>query len=68
MISINWIIDYIFFFFFTVDIIINFFTEFKDVGESEPCRNIEKIALRYIRGHFLFDFVAWVPLHYGIVP
>ena len=59
-------IDYIFFSIFTIDIAVNFLTEYRDVGETQPIRQFEKIAQRYIQGEFLLDLVAWFPIHYII--
>ena len=42
--SLNWVTDYVLFAIFTIDIIVNFITEYCDVGEIEPCRDLEKIS------------------------
>ena len=41
-------------------------TEFKDTGEMKPCRQFDKIWQRYLRGDFLLDLIAWLPIHYFI--
>ena len=64
--TVLYIFDHIFFAIFTLDIFINFITEYRDIGETIPCRDLEKISKRYIRGSFVVDMIAWIPLHYFI--
>ena len=61
-----YVIDHIFFAIFTLDIIFNFVTEYRDIGETVPIRDIDKISQRYIKGNFLIDVIAWFPIHYFI--
>lgn len=61
-----WLLDYVFFSLFSIDIIFNFMTEFKDTGEMKPCRQFDKIWQRYLRGDFVLDLIAWLPIHYFI--
>jgi len=56
--------DVIFFIIFTITIIVNFITDYTPQGETQPVRNLEKIAKRYLRGNFMYDFVAWFPFHW----
>ena len=53
-------VELIFFF----DIIINFLLEYKDEIDYKPVRDIKKIALRYLKGQFIVDFLATVPLRF----
>ena len=56
--------DYTFFSIFSIDILVNFLTEYKDVGETQPCRDLSKIAIHYFNSGFFLDFVSWLPIHY----
>lgn len=47
--------------YFIVDIVINFFTSYKDEKESIVVRNHLKIALRYFKTWFLIDIVSIIP-------
>lgn len=64
----RWMIDldHACFSIFTVDIIINFLTEFVPVGDQVPCRNLEDIVKRYLQNSFIFHFLTWFPFHYII--
>lgn len=58
--------DHVFFGIFTISIIVNFLTEFTESGESQPTRSLNKIARKYVYSNFLFDMLAWIPLHYFV--
>lgn len=48
--------------FFGIDILSNFFVEYRDTDTYENVRQVSKIAKRYVfRGPFLIDFVAVFP-------
>jgi len=53
-----------FFGIFTIAIFLNFLTEFTIDGETVPCRDINKIVVRYFKSSFLIDLIAWIPFHF----
>ena len=48
--------------FFLFNIVFNFFVELEVDGEIMPIRNLQIIAITYLKGSFLFDFVPIIPL------
>ena len=60
------IADIFFFAFFTISIIINFLRDFVPPGETQACKDLKKIAQRYIHGQFFIDLIAWVPFQFII--
>lgn len=52
--------------FFLADIITHFFLQYNDEGELKPVRDITKIAARYMKNMFIFDFLATFPFRYAI--
>jgi len=58
----QYVMDIVFELFFFFDILINFVLEYKDEVDYKPVRSIKKIALKYIKGYFIVDFIATVPL------
>jgi len=46
---------------FLVDIVINFFIEYKSDEKLLPIRDLALIAERYLKGTFLLDFLAFTP-------
>jgi len=51
---------------FFIDIVLNFFLEYKDDEDFKPVRDLKKIAIRYIKGVFIFDVLATLPLAFLI--
>ena len=47
---------------FLLDICFNFFVEYKSEEKLQPVRDFTKIAERYLKGTFLLDFIAFVPI------
>ena len=60
------IADIFFFVVFTVSIIMNFLRDFVPEGETQACKDLKKIANRYLHGQFSLDFIAWVPFQFII--
>jgi len=52
--------------FFFIDICLNFFLEYKDDEDFKPVRDLKKISIRYIKGVFIFDVLATLPLAFMI--
>ena len=46
---------------FFIDIVRNFLTEYTKDGETVPCRDLKKIAVRYIKNGFKMDLICWIP-------
>ena len=46
---------------FLLDIIVNFFIEYKSEEKLQPIRDIAKIAERYLKGTFLLDLISFFP-------
>ena len=46
---------------FLLDIVRTFLTEFTKDGETVPCRDLMKIAVRYLDSDFKMDFICWLP-------
>lgn len=46
---------------FGIDILIIFFTEFRDDTTGEYNRIFSSIACNYLKGHFIFDFLSFFP-------
>ena len=54
----DWIVEA----FFVIDLVLNFFQEYKDPETYENVRNHKLIAKRYIfKGYFIFDAVSIFP-------
>lgn len=51
---------------FFIDIVLNFFLEYKDDEDFKPVRDLKKISIRYIKGVFIFDVLATLPLAFMI--
>lgn len=60
------IADIFFFVVFTISILMNFLRDFVPEGETQACKDLKKIAQRYLLGQFSLDFVAWVPFQFII--
>jgi hypothetical protein len=58
------VIDIFVEFLFLLDMIFNFFTEYKDTDTFEIDSSFVSIAKRYCTKLFLFDFIAWFPIEY----
>lgn len=56
--------DIFFFIVFTISIIMNFLRDFVPEGETQACKDLRKIAIRYLHGQFLLDLIAWVPFQF----
>ena len=54
------ILTYVFDFLFLIDILVQFRTTYFSM-EGEEVRDWRKIAIRYIKGMFLLDFIATIP-------
>lgn len=48
--------------FFLLDIIVQFFVERIPEGHIKPIRELEKLALIYLRGDFIEDFITILPI------
>lgn len=46
---------------FLIDVIINFFIEFKSEEKLQPVRDFGMIAERYLKGAFLLDVISFFP-------
>ena len=57
MVYVDWIIDII----FIMDLFINFITAYEKRDGLQETR-IKKIAIHYIRGWFIIDFLACIPV------
>lgn len=57
MVYVDWIIDII----FIMDLFINFITAYEKRDGLQETR-IKKIAINYIRGWFIIDFLACIPV------
>ena len=55
----NYFIDFI----FIVDIVLNFNTTFQNENTGREVSNRKKIAMNYIKGMFIVDFLAVIPLY-----
>lgn len=47
---------------FLISLIMNFFVEYNEDGQQFPIRDIQKIAINYIRNQFIMDFIPIIPL------
>lgn len=56
--------DYTFFVIFSITILITFVTDYKPQGETQSVKNLEKIAKRYLKDKFIYDFIAIIPFHW----
>mmetsp|Transcript_56813 Transcript_56813/g.99023 ORF Transcript_56813/g.99023 Transcript_56813/m.99023 type:complete len:615 (+) Transcript_56813:87-1931(+) len=45
---------------FYIDLVINFFFSYRD-GNGQEVRNLKRIALEYLKGYFVINFVACIP-------
>lgn len=50
--------------FFFISLIFNFFIEFEIDGQVQPIRDLQRIAVNYIKGYFIFDLIPCIPFHY----
>ena len=57
MVYVDWIIDII----FIMDLFINFITAYEKRDGLQETR-IKKIAINYLRGWFIIDFLACIPV------
>ena len=46
---------------FLIDMILRFFVDYYDIIKEKTILTQPKLALNYLRGDFLYDFVATVP-------
>ena len=46
---------------FAIDILVVFFSEFKDPKTGDMCRKPTKIALNYLKTTFIIDLLAFFP-------
>ncbi len=53
--------------FFLADIIFRFLQEYISEDDYFPVRDIKMLAIRYIKGSFFFDFLAFIPFNMLIV-
>ena len=52
-------IDYVFEFFFLIDMVLQFFTQIRDPEDPQrPIRQLKAIAVRYLMGNFYLDLLA----------
>ena len=49
---------------FLMDIIFTFCQEYLDEETYKIVNELRKIALHYVKGTFIFDFLAWIPFEY----
>jgi hypothetical protein len=49
---------------FALDIMMNFVTAYQDPTSKCMVCNPKRIAVRYLKGYFFFDFVATIPFNY----
>ena len=55
--------DFIVEIFFYADIILNFFSEYKDPDKNETISDFKEIAKAYLNSWFLIDFISVFPFH-----
>lgn len=48
--------------FFFIDMIVQFFVERTPAGHTKPVRELEKLAVLYLKGDFIVDLIAILPL------
>jgi len=53
---------------FTIDLILQFFIEYKIDDDSPPVRDLGKIGKRYLKGEFCLDFITIFPFELIIHP
>mmetsp|Transcript_27102 Transcript_27102/g.26157 ORF Transcript_27102/g.26157 Transcript_27102/m.26157 type:complete len:199 (-) Transcript_27102:1308-1904(-) len=46
---------------FAIDIILNFFQEYISDEDFYPVRDLKRISVHYLKGRFIFDFLAVMP-------
>jgi hypothetical protein len=46
---------------FLINVFVNFLVDFKVEGESNPTRDFNAIANRYVKGEFKRDLIALIP-------
>ena len=62
--SFLYIMDNIFEFIFYISFILNFIVDYQPPDQPKPVKDISKIAMRYIKGNFWYDFLPLIPLTY----
>ena len=60
------IIDYLIDLFFLVDIFVNFLTSYTDSELNVTVKSPKKIAMQYLKGWFIFDAVAVLPVDFFV--
>lgn len=48
---------------FLLDMVFNFLEEYLDEETYTYVTDLKKISLRYLKGKFIFDLLAWLPLN-----
>lgn len=61
-----WILTGIMEIFFLISMYSNFMTDYLPEGSSEPVRDLQKIAIRYLKGDFFMQFLALIPFTFFI--
>ena len=51
---------------FLIDMIFNFLEEYLDEETYTYVTDLKKIIIRYLKGKFIFDLVAWTPFQFMI--
>ena len=54
-------VDSVFEIIFITDSLVQFIVEYQDEKTRKPVKNLQKIALNYFKGRFLFDAVTIIP-------
>lgn len=52
---------------FLLDMIFNFLEEYLDEETYTYVSDLKKISLRYLKGKFIYDLLAWLPFDLMIV-
>lgn len=56
------ILDWSFEGIFLVSLLLNFITDYKEDGNPNPVRDLNKISMRYLKGQFTYDIIPLIPL------
>lgn len=56
------ILDWSFEGIFLVSLLLNFITDYKEDGNPNPVRDLNKISMRYLKGQFIYDIIPLIPL------
>ncbi len=49
---------------FWIEIILNFFQQYKDEVEYKPVKDVRMISYRYLKTNFIVDLIATIPFRY----